>query len=455
MSQTLSHAIESQFREKFRGSAALAARARNIFPNGVTHDGRFMKPYPPYVKSAKGSRKTDVDGNVLIDFWMGHGSLIMGHSYQPMVEAVQQQVALGTHFGACHELELEWGEWVQRLIPSAERIRFTNSGTEATLMALRVARIVSGRSKVLKFAGHFHGWHDWLAPAAEPPHDTGTYVTPGVTAGIDSELVIVPPNDLLATAKAIDEHQPACVIVEATGGRWGVVPMRGDFLRGLRELTTNKNVILIFDEVITGFRVHPGGAQGEFGIKPDMTTLAKILAGGLPGGCLGGRADLLDAIAYENPLGKKMKHPGTYNANPLSAAAGCAVLKAVASGEPCRLANERARDLRRALNDVFEQKDLNWVAYGDFSSVKMIPEYNGPRPASDDFIPYDNDWKKLDRSYDPKLLHAFRAASMIGGVDFFGWGAMVSACHTQADIEQTAVAVSQAIDLLRMDGYLP
>ncbi|MEX0726777.1 MAG: aminotransferase class III-fold pyridoxal phosphate-dependent enzyme [Planctomycetaceae bacterium] len=454
MSQTITNAIESQFREKFRGSEALAKRAQNIFPNGVTHDGRFLKPFPPYIKSATGSRKTDVDGNELVDFWMGHGSLILGHSYPAMVEAVQKQAALGTHFGACHELELQWGEWVQKLIPSAERLRFTNSGTEATLMALRVARIVSGKSKIVKFAGHFHGWHDLLAPAAEPPHDTGVYSTPGVTSGTDSDLVIVPPNDLTAVAKAIDEHQPACVIVEATGGRWGVVPMRGEFLRGLRELTAKKNVILIFDEVITGFRVHPGGAQGEFGIRPDLTTLAKILAGGLPGGCLAGRADLLEAIAFDNPHGKKMKHPGTYNANPLSAAAGCAVLEAVATGEPCRLANERARELRRAFNDVFEQKDLNWVAYGDFSSVKIIPEYNGPRPDSDDFIPYDNDYKKLDRSYDQKLLHAFRAASMIGGVDFFGWGAMVSACHTPEDIALAASAVAQAIDLLRADGYL-
>ena len=454
MSQTLTNAIESQFRDKFRGSEGLAERAQQIFPNGVTHDGRFLKPFPPYIKSAKGSRKTDVDGNELVDFWMGHGSLILGHSYPAMVEAVQKQAALGTHFGACHELELKWGEWVQKLIPSAERLRFTNSGTEATLMALRVARIVSGKSKVIKFAGHFHGWHDFLAPAAEPPHDTGVYSTPGVTSGTDGDLVIVPPNDLEATSKAIDEHQPACVIVEGTGGRWGVVPMRGEFLRGLRELTAKKNVILIFDEVITGFRVHPGGAQGEFGIVPDMTTLAKILAGGLPGGCLAGRADLLEAIAFDNPHGKKMKHPGTYNANPLSAAAGCAVLEAVATGEPSRLANERARDLRRAFNDVFEKKDLNWVSYGDFSSVKIIPEYNGPRPESDDFIPYDNDFKKLDRSYDTKLLHAFRAASMIGGVDFFGWGAMVSACHTPEDIAVAAAAVSQAIDLLRADGFL-
>jgi glutamate-1-semialdehyde 2,1-aminomutase len=231
--------------------------------------------------------------------------------------------------------------------------------------------------------------------------------------------------------------------------------MRGECLRAVRELTSRRGTILIFDEVITGFRVAPGGSQGHYGITPDMTTLAKILAGGLPGGCLAGRADLLAALEFDNRYGKKMKHPGTYNGNPLSAAAGAAALEVVATGEACRVANAMGRALCTDLNEMFERKSANWVAYGEFSGVTIVPNYDGPRPDSDDFIPYDNSVEKLDCKIDPKLTHAFRAALLLGGADFFGWRAMLSGAHTRADIDRTVVAVSEAIDLMRGEGQIP
>jgi glutamate-1-semialdehyde 2,1-aminomutase len=447
--------IETRYLEKFPGSATQYERARQLFPNGVTHDSRFMKPFPLYVERAAGSRKVDVDGNELIDFWMGHGSLILGHSHPAVVEAVQRQVALSTHPGSSHRQELIWGEWVKKLIPSAERMRFVSSGTEATLMGLRVARIATGRQKVLKFAGHFHGWHDTLIPAADPPYNQGEYPVPGVTAGVLGDLIVVPPNDLPALEQALDEHQPACVILEGTGGHWGMVPMRGEFLHAVRKLTAEKGVLLIFDEVITGFRISPGGSQAHYGIIPDMTSLAKILAGGLPGGCLTGRADLLCALEFENRFGKKMKHPGTYNGNPLSAAAGAAALEVVATGEPCRVANEMAARLRKGLNELFVAKGVNWIAYGEFSGATILPEYDGPPSTGDDYIPCDNQLAKLDRKTTPALTHAFRCAMLLNGVDFFGgWRAMLSGAHTAADIDQTVAACGSAIDLLREDGLV-
>lgn len=455
MSQVLAQSIDAAYREKFASSAALYEQSRKLFPNGVTHDGRYMQPFPVFIERALGSRKYDVDGNDFVDYWVGHGALLLGHSHPAVVEAVQKQVALGTHFGSCHELEAEWARWVQRLMPSAERMRFVNSGTEATLMALRISRIVSGKRKVLKFAGHFHGWHDQLFPAADPPYNTGAYPVPGVTDGVMGDLVVVPPNDLAALTKAIEEHDPACVILEGTGGHWGAVPMQGDFLRGVRKLTADKGVILIFDEVITGFRVSPGGSQVHYGITPDMTTLAKILAGGLPGGCLAGRADIMNALEFDNPRGKKMRHPGTFNGNPLSAAAGCAALEVVSTGEPCRQANAMAKKLRGGLNGLFEQKSVNWIAYGEFSGITILPEYDGPRSTRDDFIPYNNSLEKLDRKLDPNLTKALRCALLLGGVDFFGgWRAMTSVAHTDADIDRTLVAFSDAIDMLRADGLL-
>src|SRR5215467_5143922 len=264
MAQLAPQNLVSAYQEKFPTSAALYERGKRLFPNGVTHDGRYLQPFPVYIEHAFGSKKYDPDGNEIIDYWMGHGSLLLGHSHPAVVDAVQQQAARATHPGACHELEIQWAEWVRKLIRSAEKMRFVNSGTEATLMALRISRIVTGRRKIMKFAGHFHGWHDMLIPAADPPYDTGDYSMPGITAGVLGDLVVVPPNDLAAVERAIDEHQPACIILEATGGHWGLVPMRGEFLRGLRDLTAKKNVIMILDEVISGFRVAPGGSQGYY-----------------------------------------------------------------------------------------------------------------------------------------------------------------------------------------------
>jgi len=455
MSQTVLAGLETQYRSRFPSSAKLFEQGKNVFPNGVTHDSRYMQPFPVYIDRAEGARKWDRDGNEFIDYWMGHGSLLLGHSHPAIVAAVQRQVERGTHLGSCHEVEIEWGQWVQKLIPSAERVRFVNSGTEATMMAQRISRIVSGKRRTLKFAGHFHGWHDMLIPAADPPYNTGSYPTAGVTDNVLDDLVVVAPNDLAATERAIDEYDPACVIVEGTGGHWGLVPMRGEFLTGLRELTRRKGVILIFDEVITGFRVAPGGSQEYYGIDPDMTTMAKILAGGLPGGCLGGRAELMQALEFENPYGKKMKHPGTYNGNPLSAAAGSACLEIVSTGDACRVANALGLRLKNGLNELFEKMEVNWVAYGEHSGINILPEYDGPRPDNADFIPYNNSLPKLDRKFDPNLSKAVRQALLLNGIDLFGgWRAMLSAVHTEADIDRTVVGVGDAIEMVRAEGFL-
>jgi glutamate-1-semialdehyde 2,1-aminomutase len=453
MSAATDSKINRLFAERFPESARLYQRALKLFPSGVTHDGRFLTPFPIYANEARGSRKTSVEGHSIVDYWVGHGAMLLGHSYPDVVGAVQKQAARSTHPGACHELELEWGELVQQLVPSAERLRFTNSGTEATLMALRVARLITGRSRIVKFAGHFHGWHDGLVPGSDPPHDDTRYTTPGVADGVLDDLVFVPPNDLAALEAAISEHKPACVIHEGNGTHWGIVPARAEFLRGVREVTEKSGTIFILDEVITGFRVHPNSFQGHCGIIPDMTTLAKVLAGGLPGGCLAGRADLLDALAFDNQFGRKMKHPGTYNGNPLSAAAGIAALKVVATGEPNRVANAAAAQLRRGLNEAFARKSSKLVAYGDFSAIKIQPDYTGPHPDTDDFIPYGGDWRQLDRAFDRRLGHAFRCALLLGGVDWMGWGGSTSLAHSSDDLGQTVAAFEQAVDLLRDDGF--
>jgi glutamate-1-semialdehyde 2,1-aminomutase len=442
--------LADRYAAEFALSRQLHERARGIFPNGVTHDLRHLEPFPVYVDRAEGGHKRSVEGRDLVDYWSGHGALLLGHGHPAVVEAVSRQVGRGTHLGACHELEIEWGSWVRRLVPSAERIRFVSSGTEATMMALRVARIVTGVPRVLKFAGHFHGWNDFLFPGADV--STAGRPVPGIPAEIAANTVIVPPNDLDAVERALrDDPAIGCVILEPTGGHCGAVPIRGPFLHALRDLTTRHGRLLIFDEVITGFRVSPGGAQEHYGVRPDLTTLAKVLAGGLPGGCLAGRADILAALEFR-PGQPRMQHPGTFNANPLSASAGVATLQIVAGGEPCRRAGAVARSLRQRLNALFAQRNAPWVCYGEFSFFKLLSGDHGPRPDSDDFIPHDGDPARLDGPKDARLVRAFRQGMLLHGVDLPGLSGMTMAAHTEADVEQTVAAVAGTLEMLREEG---
>jgi glutamate-1-semialdehyde 2,1-aminomutase len=441
--------LATRFASAFPRSRALAEQARDLFPDGVTHDLRRLEPFPVYVDRAEGSRKWTIEGRELIDYWAGHGALLLGHCHPAVVEGLVRQARRGTHPGACHEAEVEWGRWVCRLIRSAERVRFVGSGTEATLMALRLARLATGRPKVLKFAGHFHGWHDFLVPGADFPHHQAV---PGVPHAVADLTVIVRPGDpeVVDSTLAADS-EIGCVILEPTGGHWGQVPLGGDFLRALREITTRCGALLIFDEVITGFRVHPGGAQGLHGVTPDLTTLAKVLAGGLPGGAVAGRAEVM-AFLQARPGKPKMKHPGTFNANPLSAAAGIATLEQVATGEPGRLASARAGELRRRLNELFAARGAPWLAYGAFSFVRLVPGYRGPRPAGDDFVPHGGDLEKLESPRKPALVQAFRQGMLLHGVDMIGLGAMVTSAHTPEDVERTVLAVEATLEVLREEG---
>lgn len=449
--------LAERYAAEFPGSKKRFEVAKGVFPTGVTHDTRMMEPFPIYVTHAKGAHKWDVDGHQLTDYFVGHGSHLLGHCPIDVVAAVQLQMAKGTHPGACHDLEIEWGKLVQKLIPSAERVRFTGSGTEATLMALRLSRLYTGRPKFLKFHGHFHGWHDYVTVSADPPYDSPH--VPGVPDAVTGHCVAVTPNDLTAVETALKKDpEIGAVILEPTGGHWGAVPIRGEFLKGLRELCTRHNRVLIFDEVITGFRVSPGGAQAYYGVTPDLTPMAKILAGGLPGGCLAGRADIL-AFIEPRPSKPKMKHPGTYNANPLSAAAGVAALTRVATGEPCRRANAAGRRLRNKLNELFAARGWPWVAYGDFSMVRIIPNYRGERPSAtagdnDGLVPFGGDLTALDGPKNMKPVFAMRQAMLLNGVDLWGFAGMTSCEHSDAVIDHTVKAVEASAEALMAEGLV-
>jgi len=436
--------LEQQYRQRFAGSAVLAERAYQRFPGGATHDGRYADPFPLFMERAYGPYKWDVDDNRMIDYWCGHGALLLGHGHPAIVAAITQQAPVSTHLGASHRLELEWADLIVELIPAAERVRFTASGSEATTLALRIARAATGKNTLIRFAGHFHGWHDALAPGADPD-DPNRGVLPST---LDS-LIILPADLDQVAATLASRDDVAAVILEPTGASYGSIPLPDDFLVGLRELTHRYGVIMIADEVVTGFRVTPSGACARAGVTPDLVCLAKIVAGGLPGGALAGRAELLDLLAHDEhgPRGR-IRQQGTFNANPLSAAAGIAMLRAVATGEPGAVAAQRGTMLVQMLNELFRSYRLRgWTAFGDGSIFHLFVD-----PITDltpGEIPRNMPLATLKRGGDPRLLRLFRMALHLNGVDLMrGRSGFVSAVHSEEDIHTTVAAMAAAIELV-------
>lgn len=447
--------IVASWLEKTRGSRELAGEAGGIFPSGVTHDSRYREPYGLYVDHARGSRKWDVDGNEYVDFFGGHGSLILGHGNPAVVEAVRQAVGEGTHFGAGHRAEVRWGRLVCDLVPSAERVRFVSSGTEATLMCLRLARAFTGRRKILRFTHHFHGWHDHVASARV---SSGGANAAGVVPGIEEDLVVVEAGDHAALREAFRTHDDiAAAIIEPTGATFCRVPVDPDFVRLLRDETERHGALLILDEVVTGFRVSPGGAQKALGITPDLTALAKILAGGLPGGAVAGRQDVMDMLDFEATRrdGRvKVDHFGTFNANPLSAAAGIAALGQIADGAICARASATAAALRDGINRVISEAGVSWAAYGTHSSFHI---FLNPRRL--DVVPGSFDGSGVspdDLLHLPKpLATRFDLAMMLGGVTMGGTpGGYVSGVMDSSDVDVTVEAVRDALRMLRDEDAL-
>ncbi len=448
--------IVAAYGEHTPGSAREAVRAAVALPSGIAHDSRKLDPYGIYVARAAGPRKWDVDGNEYVDYFGGHGALLLGHNHPKVLAVAQEALALGTHFGSNHPMEVRWAELVKEMVPSAERVRFTSSGTEATLMALRLARAHTGRAKVIRFLGHFHGWHDHMGPGFNS-HFDGTPTT-GVLAGVAENLVLVPPGDEAALAAAFDAHDDiAGAIIEPTGSQFGMVPVRPEYLKALRDATSANGALLIFDEVVTGFRVSPGGAQAHYGITPDLTALAKILAGGLPGGAIVGRKDILDLLDFQVTADRgveKIQHPGTFNANPLSAAAGVAALEIIKDTDACERANDYAARLRAALNGALKEEGVPWAAYGTFSGIHIFT--NPMRRKSigpGSFDPFEMPREELVAN--APSVNKLRLAMLLGGADFNGWpGGQTSCVHADADLEQTVSSFSGAIHMLKREGEL-
>lgn len=447
--------IEAEYRARTRRSAELYEQACQVIPAGLTHDSRTLLPYPIYAARASGPRKWDVDGNEYVDYFGGHGALLLGHCHPAIAEAVTRQVSLGTHWGASHELEVRWAELVNRLIPCAERVRFTASGTEASHLALRLARAFTGKPKVIRFIGHFHGWHDQVAAGSNSHYDGS--VPAGVLPQIVEHTILLPADDPARVAETLSQRDDiAAIIFEPSGASWGQVPMPSGFIPRLREITRQHGVLLIFDEVITGFRWSRGGAQARIGVTPDMCVLAKIVAGGLPGGAVAGRADImdqLDAAAAKRSAREKIGHQGTFNANPLCAAAAVATLSIVEKEDVCERAERAAESIRSGMRQILVEEQIPWGVYGEASAFIIFqnPKKLPLDPAT--FDPLQYGFAELKAARNADLSHRLRIALLANGVDIMGApGGLVSATHGEREVAQTLEAFRTAVRWMKADG---
>jgi glutamate-1-semialdehyde 2,1-aminomutase len=432
-------------------SKAAFERAKQSIGGGVVHDIRYIQPFPMAIARAVGSRKWDLDGNEYIDYHLGSAALLLGNAHPAVTEAIRQQLERGYHFSEAHEIEVDWADAIKQLMPSCDRVRFTNSGTEATSLAVRIARAYTGKPKLLRFQGHYHGWGDWADPDLDAKGEI--VATAGILKEAYQSVVIIKQNDpeLLERTLAADE-QIGQVIFEPSGASWGRAPARPDWAEQVVSITQRHGRVVIMDEMITGFRWSPGGIQGLQGLRPDMTTMGKIATGGMPGGVVGGRAEVMDVLAFtgdpdHDRLGR-VRHGGTFNGNPLSGAAALATLKLVATGEPTRHANELAAKIRSGLNQIIKRLELSGVCYGEASAFHM---HFGPRPAGTRIGEslWVDDAPTLKNPPKP-LLEGVRQALQQNGIDLMsGMGGVVSAVHTEADVEQTLAGCERALMTVR------
>ncbi len=447
--------IRAEFEERFAGSRALHERARTVVPGGITHDGRHLKPFPVYVDRAEGAHKWDVDGHDLIDFAIGHGSLLFGHNDPEIAAAVAAQLGRGTHYGAGHEGEIAWAEQIRKLVPSAEQVKFTASGTESTMLAVRLARAATGRTTVIKFEGHFHGWNDYLLKSEKPPFADGRVA--GIPDAVLDTVAVLPANDPELLAERLAVGDVAAVILEPSGGSWAKVPLADGFLAQVRELTSAHDAVLIFDEVITGFRWSPGGAQQREGVVPDLTTMAKVVAGGLPGGAVGGRLEIMQLLAFKDDpawnASKKVRHPGTYNANPLSAAAGVTCLRRCADPSVQAGCDALAARVRVGLNTVLERRGVPGFCWGDSSVFHVaLGETCANRTAGDLRAPEGVSQQTLKGTGSSALTGPLVQGMLLEGVDLFNSGGLLSTAHTAADVDHTIAAFDRVLGRMEDEG---
>jgi glutamate-1-semialdehyde 2,1-aminomutase len=419
-------------------SRRLFTRAKKVIPGGVNSPVRAFGSVggvPRFIASGKGPRVIDVDGNSYIDYVGSWGPLILGHAHPAVVKAVREAASRGTSFGAPTEAEVEIAELIRGALPSVERLRFVSSGTEATMSAIRLARAATGRRRILKFEGCYHGHTDALLVGAGSGVATlGIPGSPGVPEEFAALTMQVPYNDLAAVTSAFRSRgkEIACVLVEPVAGNMGFVPPLPGFLAGLREICDRAGALLIFDEVMTGFRVAWGGAQCRFRVRPDLTCLGKVVGGGLPAAAYGGRRELMKQMAPEGPV----YQAGTLSGNPLAMAAGLATLKRLSEPGVYATLEERARELTEGLVEIARGNGVEFTAS---CLGGMFGFFFHPGPVRN-----FEDAKKARRERFRRFFAAMLEAGIYLAPSPFE-AAFVSLAHRRREIAQTLDAAARAM----------
>ncbi len=423
-------------------SARLFEEAKRFIPGGVNSPVRAFKAVggtPPFIERAKGSRVWDVDGNEYIDFVASWGPMILGHAHPQVIEAVKEAAERGTSYGAPTALEVEMARMICSALPSMEMVRMVNSGTEAVMSAIRLARAFTGRDKVVKFAGCYHGHADGLLVRAGSGATTlGVPDSPGVPEGYASLTLIAPYNDLEALRALMKEHrgEVACVVVEPVAGNMGVVPPEEGFLEGLRKICDEEGCLLIFDEVITGFRVGWSGAQGLYGVRPDLTCLGKIIGGGFPVGAFGGRREVMERLA---PVGD-VYQAGTLSGNPLAMAAGLKTLQILKEKDPYGRLEEMSSYLCEEASKIARSLGLDLF----FSRVgSMFTFFFTRGPVRD----YESARRSDTAAYSRYFWTLLREGIYVAPSQFEA--AFLSTAHTEEDLERTLSALEKAFRAAR------
>lgn len=428
----------------FHASREAFARALKVIPGGVNSPVRAFRAVggdPLFLARGAGAKVWDVDGNEYIDYVGSWGPLILGHAHPKVVAAVQEAAALGTSFGAPNLAELHLAELIVAAVPSVARVRLVNSGTEATMSALRLARAYTGRSKVIKFTGCYHGHVDSLLVQAGSGATTlGVPDSPGVTASVAADTLLAPYNDLAAVEALFSAfgQDIAAVIVEPIAGNMGLVLPEPGFLAGLRDVTSRYGALLIFDEVITGFRVAYGGAQELYGVLPDLTCLGKIIGGGMPIGAYGGRADIMEMVA---PAGR-VYQAGTLSGNPLAAAAGAATLELLKEEAVYRRLEEAGRFLADGLEQAARRAGIPVQVHQLGSCVTVFF-------TADRVVDYESARRCDTRRYGAFFRQMLARGVYLPPAQFETM--FVSLSHSDDDLERTIAAAGAAFAELARD----
>lgn len=419
-------------------SDVLRETAARLMPGGVSSPARAFAAVggeAPFVASGRGARVVDEDGREYVDFVLAFGAHILGHGDPRVLSAVHAQVDRGLGFGASTSAEVELAARIVEAVPSVEMVRFVNSGTEATMSALRLARAATGRERLVKCAGGYHGHADaFLVEAGSGVATLGIPGSPGVPRAVVSDTIVVPYNDADAVAAALRRHrgEVAAVVVEPVAGNIGCVPPRPGYLQALRSLCDEDGALLVFDEVITGFRIARGGAQERYGVLPDLTCLGKIIGGGFPVGAYGGRADLMARVAPSGPV----YQAGTLSGSPPAMVAGCAVLDALADGRVHArleaLAARLAAGLEAAAEEAGVPCAVNRVA-------SMVTPFLGVEEVVDDVSARRADTKRF-----ASIHRAWRRAGVLWPPSQFETG-FLSAAHVEADVDRAVEIFADAL----------